>query len=176
MKSDTVNLQPPVQGSHRHLLRRLPRPVPRHRQHRAARARLVHQLPRPSRYFLHHPRREGDRQVAGNGVMTAAGEPWYPPRKRGSRFVASQAERERVPSQSGLAVPKNTQPWSCEENSRRHLPIGTPKCFLKTTWRCGISVKPQTRATLVTESCVVASRFLTSSSRVRRMTSRIVSP
>ena len=27
---------------------------------------------------------------------------WYPSRKRGSRFVASQAERKRVPSQSGF--------------------------------------------------------------------------
>ena len=27
---------------------------------------------------------------------------WYPPRKRGSRFVASQAERKRVPSNIGL--------------------------------------------------------------------------
>ena len=28
---------------------------------------------------------------------------WYPPRKRGSRFVASQAERKRVPSDEGVA-------------------------------------------------------------------------
>ena len=44
------------------------------RQRRAAWPWLVHQLPRPSRHFLHHPRREGDRQAAGNGVITAAGE------------------------------------------------------------------------------------------------------
>ena len=34
---------------------------------------LVRQLPRPSRNFLHHPRREGDFQVPGNGAMSAAG-------------------------------------------------------------------------------------------------------
>ena len=38
----------------------------RKQQYRAARARLVHQLPWPSRHFLHHPRREGNRQAAGN--------------------------------------------------------------------------------------------------------------
>ena len=43
------------------------------RQHRAARPWLVHQLPRPSRHFLHHPRREGNRQAAGNAAMSAAG-------------------------------------------------------------------------------------------------------
>ena len=31
------------------------------------------QLPRPSRRFLHHPRREGDRQAAGNGNVSADG-------------------------------------------------------------------------------------------------------
>ena len=31
------------------------------------------ELPRPSRYFLHHPRREGYRQVAGNAAVSAAG-------------------------------------------------------------------------------------------------------
>ena len=34
---------------------------------------LVYQLPWPSRHFLHHPRREGDREVAGNAAMSAAG-------------------------------------------------------------------------------------------------------
>ena len=43
------------------------------RQHRATRPWLVHQLPRPPRHFLHHPRREGDREVAGNAAMSAAG-------------------------------------------------------------------------------------------------------
>ena len=57
----------------RSLTRRLPRPISHYRQRRAARARLVHQLPRPSRHFLHHPRREGDRQAAGNGVISVAG-------------------------------------------------------------------------------------------------------
>jgi len=42
------------------------------RQRRAAWTWLVHQLPRPSRHFLHHPRREGDRQAAGNASMSAA--------------------------------------------------------------------------------------------------------
>ena len=37
------------------------------RQRRAAWPWLVHQLPRPSRHFLHHPRREGYRQAAGDG-------------------------------------------------------------------------------------------------------------
>ena len=32
----------------------------------------VHQLPRPSRRFLHHPRREGDCEAVGNGAMSAA--------------------------------------------------------------------------------------------------------
>ena len=45
------------------------------RQRRAAWPWLVHQLPRPSRHFLHHPRPEGDCEAAGNVVMTAAGEP-----------------------------------------------------------------------------------------------------
>ena len=47
--------------------------TPQTRQHRAAWPWLVHQLPRPSRHFLLHPRREGDRQAAGNGAMSAAG-------------------------------------------------------------------------------------------------------
>ena len=34
---------------------------------------LVHQLSWPSRHFLRHPRREGDRQAAGNAAMSAAG-------------------------------------------------------------------------------------------------------
>ena len=51
----------------------IPHPRSLNRQHRAARPWLVHQLPRPSRYFLHHPRREGDRQAAGNAAMSAAG-------------------------------------------------------------------------------------------------------
>ena len=42
--------------------------IPQIRQHRAAWPWLVHQLPRPSRYFLHHPRREGDFQAPGNGA------------------------------------------------------------------------------------------------------------
>ena len=43
-------------------------------QHRAAWPWLVHQLPWPSRRFLHHPRREGDRQAVGNGAISAVGE------------------------------------------------------------------------------------------------------
>ena len=31
-------------------------------------------LPRPSRRFLHHPRREGDCEAAGNGAISAVGE------------------------------------------------------------------------------------------------------
>ena len=67
---------------------RLPRPISHYRQRRAARARLVHQLPRPSRNFLHHPRREGDRQAAGNGAMSAAGGESRKPLKNGP-FVRS---------------------------------------------------------------------------------------
>ena len=37
----------------------IPHPRSLNRQHRAARPWLVHQLPRPSCHFLHHPRREG---------------------------------------------------------------------------------------------------------------------
>jgi len=43
------------------------------RQCRAAWPWLVHQLPRPSRHFLHHPRREGNCEVAGNAAISAAG-------------------------------------------------------------------------------------------------------
>ena len=43
------------------------------RQRRAARPWLVHQLPRPSRHVLHHPRREGNRQAAGNAAVSAVG-------------------------------------------------------------------------------------------------------
>ena len=42
------------------------------RQRCAARPRLVHQLPRLSRHFLHHPRCGGDRQAAGNAAMSVA--------------------------------------------------------------------------------------------------------
>ena len=45
----------------------IPHPRSLNRQHRATWPWLVHQLPWPPRRFLHHPRREGDRQAAGNG-------------------------------------------------------------------------------------------------------------
>ena len=58
------------------------------RQHRAAWPWLVHQLPRPSRRFLHHPRREGDRQAAGNAAVSdAGGEKRKPLAKRAFRGV-----------------------------------------------------------------------------------------
>ena len=61
---------------------------------------------------------EGDRRVARpvdfhnldmiislgyrvNSLRATKSRQWYPPRKRGSRFVASQAERKRVPSNFG---------------------------------------------------------------------------
>ena len=53
----------------------IPHPRSLNRQHRAAWPWLVHQLPWPSRYFLHHPRREGDRQAAGNGVISVFHRP-----------------------------------------------------------------------------------------------------
>ena len=40
---------------------------------RAAWPWIVHQLPRPTRRFLHHPRREGDRQAAGSVALSADG-------------------------------------------------------------------------------------------------------
>ena len=51
----------------------VPHPRSLNRQYRAAWPWLVHQLPRSPRHFLHHPRREGNRQAAGNGAMSAAG-------------------------------------------------------------------------------------------------------
>ena len=51
----------------------VPHPRSLNRQYRAAWPWLVHQLPRPSRHFLHHPRREGNRQAAGNGNVSADG-------------------------------------------------------------------------------------------------------
>ena len=36
-----------------------------------------------------------------NSIRGVKFRQWYPPRKRGSRFVASQAERKRVPSDRG---------------------------------------------------------------------------
>ena len=50
----------------------IPHPRSLNRQHRAARARLVHQLPWPSRHFLRHPRPEGDCEAAGTAAMSAA--------------------------------------------------------------------------------------------------------
>ena len=51
----------------------IPHPRSLNRQHRAAWPWLVHQLPRPLRHFLHHPRREGNRQAADNAAISAAG-------------------------------------------------------------------------------------------------------
>ena len=50
----------------------IPHPRSLNRQRRAARARLVHQLPRPSRHFLLHPRPEGDCEAAGTAAMSVA--------------------------------------------------------------------------------------------------------
>ena len=83
-------VQPSVQGSRRHLLRRLPRPISHYRQRCAARPWLVHHLPRPPRHFLHHPRREGNRQAAGYGSMSAAGGEKRKPLQNGSFAVPAQ--------------------------------------------------------------------------------------
>ena len=69
------------------------------RQHRAAWPWLVRQLPRPSRHFLRHPRREGDREAAGSAAMSAAGgEKRKPLEKWAFRGVCPPSLHRRIPA------------------------------------------------------------------------------
>ena len=74
------------------------------RQRRAAWPWLVHQLLRSPRRFLHHPRREGYRQAAGNAIVSADGDEKRKPLvKRAFRGVCPPSF-ERALRQSGVAT------------------------------------------------------------------------